>query len=81
MHIDWTALGKTALLSAIIGIAVVCAFTVGVLGLARVDTATEQHTERGKMTGYALSGVAFAFCVGSVLYGLYLIIPQFHHHH
>lgn len=80
MHIDWAALGKTALISAVVGIAVVCAFTVGVLGIARIDTATENNASQGKITGYALAGVAFAFCLASVLYGLYLIIPQFHHH-
>jgi hypothetical protein len=79
MHIDWAALGKTAAISAVIGIAVVCAFTVGVLGLARIDTAVENNTSQGKLVGYALAGIAFAFCVASVLYGLYLIIPQFHH--
>lgn len=28
--------------------------------------------------GFALSGLCFAICGGAVLYGLYLIIPQFH---
>lgn len=28
--------------------------------------------------GYALAGTAFALCGAAVLYGLYLIIPQFH---
>jgi hypothetical protein len=80
MHIDWSALGKTAILSAVVGIAVICAFTVGVLGLARVDTAVDNNTTEGKLTGYALAGVAFGCCVASVGYGLYLLIPQFHHH-
>lgn len=78
MHVDWTALGKTALLSAVIGVAVVCAFTLGVLGLARVDDARDTGGAAARIVGYAQAALAFGACAAGVGYGLYLLIPQLH---
>ena len=86
-HHEWHRLvrikGKTAIISAVVGVAVVCVFTVGVLGLAQVEhrcrpTTTPRAGQAHRLR--RLAGVAFACCVRSPsATGLYLLIPQFHH--
>lgn len=80
LHIDWTALGRVVVLSATICVAIVAAFSVGVLGISRADTATSDgvtdHPRRS--SGYLLAATMHGLCIAAVAYGLYLLIPQFH---
>jgi hypothetical protein len=80
--IDWTALGKVAGVSLIFGVAVVVLFSLGIVGLsmARGNDTGEGPVSAGnsRVAGSLLAGVCFVVCAGAVLYGLYLIIPQFH---
>ena len=57
-------------------VAVVVLFTLGVRALAGREEAREAG---GDGTVQAVgAGACFAVCACAVLYGLYLIIPQFH---
>jgi hypothetical protein len=77
MHIDWSALGEVAVASIGVAVSVVVIFTLGVLALSRRETETD-HGGDGTL---ALTGavLCFAACAAVVLYGIYLIVPQFHH--
>jgi hypothetical protein len=76
MQIDWTAL----LIVAVVAIASSVAFVVLVAGGIRLVSAARIKTNEGgsgaatQSAGYGLLGVAGLL----VLFGLYLIIPQFH---
>lgn len=79
MHIDWTALLKVAGVSFIFGVGIVCVFSVGLLALG------EAAPTDGGGSGGPLpvsrklgAGVCFLVCAAAVLYGLWLIVPQFH---
>ena len=79
LHIDWLALGRVVLISAVVGVAIVSAFSIGVLGLSRVDNAADDTgTQSQRTTGYLLVTAMHGLCIAAVLYGLYLLIPQFH---
>ena len=79
LHIDWLALGRVVLISAVAGVAIVSAFSIGILGLSRVDNASDNTgTQSQRTTGYLLVTTAHGLCIVAVLYGLYLLIPQFH---
>jgi hypothetical protein len=77
MHIDWSALGEVAVVSIGAAVGVVTLFTLGILALSRRQT----DTDRGGTGTLALTGavLCFAACAALVLYGIYLIIPQFHY--
>jgi uncharacterized iron-regulated membrane protein len=77
MHIDWTALAQVAAASLLFGVGLVVLFALGITAWSRRATAAES----GKPTSPVDTAVAsscFAACVAAILYGLYLIIPQFH---
>ncbi|SHG21610.1 hypothetical protein SAMN05443575_1704 [Jatrophihabitans endophyticus] len=90
--IDWAALGKVAGVSLLFGLAVVVLFSVGIVGLSMArghDVIEAPHDPAGapvaalgaqnrRVVGSALAGVCFVACGAAVLYGLYLIVPQFH---
>lgn len=76
MNIDWAALLKVAGVSFAFGVGIVAVFSVGLLGLSRVSGSDGQAT--GTPSGRALAGSCFVLCAAAVLYGLWLIIPQFH---
>lgn len=88
--IDWTSLGKVAGASAVFGIGIVVLFSVGIVGLsmARGHDVAEGATARdggavvpgsaNRALGTGLAAVCFTVCAAAVVYGLYLIIPQFH---
>lgn len=80
MDIDWAALGRVALISVAIAIGVVTMFAVGVHGVAQIEADKGSTSAAGgrRVRGYLLAGTAHGLCVAAVLYGLYLIIPQFH---
>ncbi|WP_329129770.1 hypothetical protein OG552_04480 [Streptomyces sp. NBC_01476] len=76
MSIDWGSLGEVAVVSIGATIGVVAVFALGVRALAERDTV---RSEGGNGTFAQVSaGACFAVCAAAVLYGLYLIIPQFH---
>jgi len=76
ISISWTDLAKVAEVSLAFGVGLVAVFALGSLGISRLATAREQGGSR--VGGYVLAGVAFAACAAATLYGLYLLIPQFH---
>lgn len=71
--IDWGALGQVGLASLVFGVGIVTVFSFGITALSR------REEEGGSATaGTAVAGACFVVCAAAVLYGLYLIIPQFH---
>lgn len=79
MTIDWMALLTVAGVSMVFGVGLVAVFSIGVLGLSAREAARDgDGPVSGSTTGLLLCGAAFAICGAAVLYGLYLIIPQFH---
>ena len=78
--IDWAALGKVAGVSLAFGLAVVVLFSVGVVGLsmAKGKISDDGTAVAGRGVGSVLAGTCFVVCGAAVLYGLWLIVPQFH---
>ncbi|QNP70283.1 hypothetical protein IAG44_13055 [Streptomyces roseirectus] len=78
MHLDWSALGQVAAVSLGVTVAVVVVFSLGVLGLARGGD--DDVPDSGPVTavGRVQAGVCFLACAAVVVYGIYLIVPQFH---
>ena len=77
MHIDWGALGQVALVALLFGVGLTVAFSFGVNAMSRRALAIEEKKPpRPVDTGFA--ALCFGGCGAAVLYGLYLIIPQFH---
>lgn len=81
MNINWEALALVAVTTVVAAIAVVGIFALGVTALtsgAKVagadGTVTAQPSLMARMAGYACIAVSGML----VLYGLYLLIPQFH---
>jgi hypothetical protein len=72
MTIKWAALADTAGISFLVTVAVVAAFALGVLALARRDSAIESGTGRGTL---ALTGATACFtaCAAVTAYGISLI--------
>jgi hypothetical protein len=77
MHLDWSALGEVAAVSTGVTVGVVVVFALGVLGVARVETAREADGGTDTL-GFAQAGLCFVACAAVVAYGIYLIVPQFH---
>ncbi|MEO9139761.1 MAG: hypothetical protein ABI345_11920 [Jatrophihabitans sp.] len=79
LDIKWDGLREVAAVSLLFALGVVLVFTLGVIGLSRADAAREALSgSSARTTGLALAAVAFSGCAVAVLYGLYLMIPQFH---
>ncbi|MEU3335441.1 hypothetical protein ACWCQ1_41550 [Streptomyces sp. NPDC002144] len=77
MDLDWNALGKVTGVSIGVTVAVVVVFALGVLGLARHEGAREEGGGTSAV-GMAQAGLCFLACAAVVVYGIYLIVPQFH---
>lgn len=77
MSLDWTALGQVAAVSLAVTVAVVGVFALGVLGLARHDGAREKGGGTPTLS-LTQAGLCFVACAAVVVYGIYLIVPQFH---
>jgi hypothetical protein len=76
MSVDWKSLGEVAAVSFGVTVGVVAVFAVGVLALSARDTV---RASGGSGTAQvAGAGACFLGCACAVVYGLYLIIPQFH---
>ncbi|MFH9004376.1 hypothetical protein ACH4E5_14165 [Streptomyces afghaniensis] len=77
MQLDWTALGQVTTVSIGVTVAVVVVFALGVLGLAQLEGAREQHG-RVSALGVTQATLCFLACAAVVAYGIFLIVPQFH---
>jgi hypothetical protein len=87
MDIDWMALVKVALVSFAFGVGLVAVFSLGIVGTAAgaPESARQQangggaaSASLGRSTGRLLAVLCFGLCGAAVLYGLWLIIAQFH---
>ena len=81
MNIDWASLGLVAITTVVAAIAIVGIFSLGVAALTSGGDHESGSTlvknppsAAAKLAGYACVGISGLL----VLYGLYLIIPQFH---
>lgn len=77
MKIDWASLGLVAVTTVVAAIAIVGIFSLGVLTLTsgrRSGDGTAAPNPTARFGGY----LCLAISALLVLYGLYLIIPQFH---
>ncbi|CAM5681352.1 hypothetical protein [Streptomyces aurantiogriseus] len=77
MQLNWSALGQVAAVSLGVTVAVVVVFSLGVLGLARVED-TRERPGAASALGLTQAGLCFLACAAVVAYGIYLIVPQFH---
>jgi hypothetical protein len=77
MHIDWSALAQVAAASLVFGVGLAVLFAVGVTALSRRAAAVDDKRAVSPVDT-AVAGLCFLACVAAVVYGLYLIIPQFH---
>ena len=76
MRVDWAALGVVALVAIVASVVFVVLVAGGIrlLSAARIRTNEGGSGSAPQSAGYGLLGVAGLL----VLFGLYLIIPQFH---
>jgi hypothetical protein len=77
MHMHWSALGQVALVSLLFGVGLVVLFAIGVTAMSRRAVALDEK-KPPSIVDTSVAGLCFAACLAAVLYGLYLIIPQFH---
>jgi hypothetical protein len=76
VNLHWGALGKVVVIGTGASVAVVAVFACGVVAMDR-STSVRVPGRSGRAPRVA-AGLCFAACVAAVLYGIYLIIPQFH---
>jgi hypothetical protein len=76
MDVKWGSLGEVASVSIGATVGVVVLFALGVRALGERETLRESGG--GGTAQYVAAGACFLVCACAVLYGLYLIIPQFH---
>ena len=81
MNIDWASLGLVAITTVVAAIAIVGIFSLGVAALTSGgdresggSIVANPASPGAKIAGYVCVGISGLL----VLYGLYLIIPQFH---
>ena len=76
MTINWNALLLVAVTTVVAALAIVGVFSLGVAALTSGEarTAGGRPSAGARLAGYACIGVSGLL----VLYGLYLIVPQFH---
>ena len=77
MHIDWSALGEVAVVSLVFGVGLAVVFALGVTAMARRAVSIDDK-KPPSVVDTGVAALCFAACLAAVLYGLYLIIPQFH---
>lgn len=79
IEIHWAGLIKVAEVSLAFGVGIVAVFSLGVLGLAKAESARNAPSGSAARTaGLAVAGAAFAVCAAALGYGLYLLVPQLH---
>jgi hypothetical protein len=76
MHIDWAALGTVAVVSIVSSVIFTILLATGIrlVSAAKIKSNLGGSGTVGYSLGYALLGLAGLL----VLFGIYLIIPQFH---
>jgi hypothetical protein len=76
MKIDWAALGTVAIVSVVVSVVFVALLAGGIRSVSAARIKRNQGTSgTGVLSaGYAMLGLAGVL----VLFGLYLIVPQFH---
>jgi hypothetical protein len=76
MSIKWDSLGEVFVVSLGATVTVVVIFALGILAASARQTAQEQ----GRPTGTATTAAALCFACSAAIavYGVYLIVPQFH---
>ena len=76
MNIDWNSLVLVAITTVVAAVAIVGIFSLGVFALTSGGRAGESASPGpvARLSGYACVGVSALL----VMYGLYLIVPQFH---
>ncbi|AQZ62368.1 hypothetical protein BKM31_13645 [[Actinomadura] parvosata subsp. kistnae] len=77
MDVKWGALGQVFVVSLAVSVAVVVVFSLGVMALSARRSVREHHGDGGSGAVVAAT-LCFTACAAVVLYGLYLIVPQFH---
>jgi hypothetical protein len=76
MSISWHQLGLVLLVGLVAGAGTVLVFTGGVLGLSLAASSRERG--QSVAAGRGIAALCFLLCAVGVLYGIYLIVPQFH---
>lgn len=86
--IDWAALGKVAGVSFVFGLGIITLFSVALVGISwmnghhepgqRVDHVGTVAVSGNRTLGAVVALTCLAGCVAAVLFGLWLIVPQFH---
>jgi UPF0716 family protein affecting phage T7 exclusion len=76
MDVKWGSLAEVAVVSCGAAVGVVIVFALGVRALSARDQARANGADSTAQAAGA--GACFLLCACAVLYGLYLIIPQFH---
>jgi len=76
--IDWSAILKIVIAALIGGSAIVIVYGFLLLGLkyAGVGDPGQTHTERSKMTGYAIATICAIVVIGVIALGIYAIIQK-----
>ena len=78
ISINWSDLAKVAGVSLAFSVGIVVVFALGILGVSRVEAARSEGGNGTAGGALALAGVCFLACAAAALYGIYLIVPQFH---
>ncbi|WP_207945240.1 hypothetical protein [Actinomadura rubrisoli] len=76
MDIKWGSLGQVFVVGLGATVAVVVIFALGVLAVSARQAAQERG--RSATVPAAAAALCFAACAAIVVYGIYLIVPQFH---
>jgi len=76
MNLHWGALGEVVLIGTAVSVAIVVVFAFGVVAMDR-RTSVRVLGRSGRAPLVA-AGLCFAACAAVVLYGIYLIVHQFH---
>lgn len=76
MHIDWQALGTVLGVTLAVTIGLVGVFTLGIVGLAKRESAADGVSTSGGAAALTRTGAyaCFALCAAAVAYGIYLIV-------
>jgi hypothetical protein len=79
--IHWADLVKVAWVSLAFGAGIAVVFALGVVGAAQVEAdrvGAARATAASRVRGYLIAGSCFTACAAAALFGIYLIVPQFH---
>ncbi|MFD5035150.1 hypothetical protein ACFVWX_15495 [Streptomyces sp. NPDC058220] len=74
MNIDWAALGSVFGVSLVATIGLVGLFTLGIVGLAKQESAATQGANGSVALARTGAYACFALCAAAVAYGIYLIV-------